>query len=165
MGLYYHFDSEGEGTNLQLFSFRHARKLWRELESDYERLGEKIKDLNERCVLVLTTLGLSVSQLLGQNNPNNLRFPIEIFNDFAARESLDQEMTEQFKEFNTVYNDCRHFGPDKYETVDGLTFEVTKQYFQFGLKVWREVCHKSLDETDFKDFEEGVLDSATDAAP
>jgi len=69
MAHYYHLDSTGEYTNLQLYSLRQAQRYWREIQQDYQKYGEDTENLKERCVFVIAALGLSISQLLGQNNP------------------------------------------------------------------------------------------------
>ena len=66
MAYYYHLDSTGEYTNVQLYSLRQAKRYWRKIQKDYQKYGEHTENLKERCVFVLATLGLSISQLLGR---------------------------------------------------------------------------------------------------
>ena len=60
-----------DSTNLQLYSLKQAARCWNELSSDFSKYKEsEIKDLQERLVFIVNCLGLSVSQLLGQNWPS-----------------------------------------------------------------------------------------------
>lgn len=146
MAHYYHIDSEGEDTNLQLHAYRHAKDLWEKLQKEYNEFGDETEQLKERCVLVLATLGLSISQLLGQNNPTpgkDVPYPIEIFGDFVEAHRLDPKLRCRFERFNYFYNGCRHFGRTTgskgYERIDELTVAVAQECYQFGLEVWRTV--------------------------
>lgn len=143
---YYYLTTGGTDTNLQLFSLRKAWRCWRDLISEYADSGENTCDLKEKCVFALATLGLSISQLLGQNEAmprSKVRFPIEIFNDLVDEHGLDRKLKDDFQRFNCLYNGCRHFGKTTtgkgYESTDQLTFKVAKECFEFGLTVWRTV--------------------------
>jgi hypothetical protein len=83
---YYFIDSNGEDTNLQLYSLKQAKLYWADLERDLAE-SEEVEHFHERCVFVICTMGLSVSQLLGQNNPQpNERVPppSTIFNSLVG---------------------------------------------------------------------------------
>lgn len=143
---YYYLTSEGADTNLQLYSLRQALRLWRDLQNDYANYGEATEDLKERCVFALATLGLSISQLLGQNEPlpaGDVRVPKAIFLEFVDVHRLDPTLKSRFERFNYYYNGCRHFGLTTsgkgYKRTDELTFELAKECFEFGLEVWRVV--------------------------
>jgi hypothetical protein len=167
---YYHLDSSGEHTNLQLYSLRQARKYWAELQADYVADREETERLKERCVFILATLGLSISQLLGQNNPSagkDVPRPIRIFNCFVAAHHLDKKLKKRFKQFNYFYNGCRHFGLTTkgagYDTIDQLTYDKARECFDFGMEVWRTVVgvyrrqeDSHLDEFDVDDLPEDV---------
>lgn len=66
---YYFIDSSGPDTNLQLYSLIQAKQHWSALKKDLEK-SEEVEQFHERCVFIICTIGLSVSQLLGQNVPN-----------------------------------------------------------------------------------------------
>jgi hypothetical protein len=165
-GKYYCATSYGDETNLQLYSLRVAKQQWDLLKLAYAEHGESTRDLKERCVLVLAVMGLSVSQLLGQNEPTpgtRVDFPIDIFNRFVDAHGLDQDLKARFARFNGFYNGCRHFGTTTtgsgYEGVDDLTFVETEQCYEFGLEVWRtvvEVWQKEKD-SQLRDFEPEAL--------
>ncbi len=165
---YYRLDSSGEDTNLQLYSLRQARKYWRELRHDYAQDGEVSENLRERCVFILATLGLSISQLLGQNEPTpggKVRYPIEIFKDFVNAYGLDPNLIERFERFNYFYNGCRHFGATTtgagYSRVNQLTYERAIKCFEFGIDVWRTVIGVFRDELG-ADLEEFNIDDLPD---
>jgi hypothetical protein len=143
---YYRLTTEGEDTNLQLYSFQQAKRYWSELRNDYAKFGENTDDLKERCVFVLATLGLSISQLLGQNNPavkKDAPYPIDLFFEFVDVHGLDLRLKDEFKRFNYFYNGCRHFGRTTsgkgYQRINELTFQMAKEWYEFGLKVWRTI--------------------------
>ena len=169
---YYYLTSEGEDTNLQLHSFRQAKHYWRELRRDYAELAEDTEDLKERCVFVLATLGLSISQLLGQNYANlqkTVPYPIDLFTEFVDTHGLDPALKDEFETFNYFYNGCRHFGRTTsgkgHHRVNELTFSVAKNCFEFGLKVWRTVVqvYQQDGESDLEEFvdEELVNDAGS----
>lgn len=149
MTYYYHLDSDGEDTNLQLHAYRHAKDLWQDLKKEYDDLGENTEKLKEKCVLVLATLGLSISQLLGQNNPtlgNKVPYPIDIFIDFVDTHKLNHNLKKRFKKFNYFYNGCRHFGKttgggNGYKCIDELTFKIALECYNFGLEVWQTIIN------------------------
>ena len=165
MGYYYYLDSEppsNEQTNLQLYALREARKHWEDLRNDYEEAGESTDKLKERCVFVLANLGLSISQLLGQNEPTvgaDVRYPRDIFHAFVDTHGLDPQLKTEFDEFNYFYNGCRHFGKTTggkgYDRIDQLTFSVAKECYEFGLKVWRTVIgvYREEEENELEEFE------------
>lgn len=161
MSHYYRLDSSGEDTNLQLYSLRQAREYWTELQTDYAEHGERTQRLKERCVFILATLGLSISQLLGQNNPSagkKVPSPLQIFRDIVATHHLDPALTTQFERFNHFYNGCRHFGltttGSGYNRVDQVTFASARDCFEFGMKVWRTVIdvYRGQEGSDLEEF-------------
>jgi hypothetical protein len=164
MTYYYRLDSDGEDTNLQLHAFQHAKDLWHDLQEEYKKSGEHTDKLKEKCVLVLATLGLSISQLLGQNNPavekKDVPPPIKLFNGFVDAHGLDAGLKTRFRRFNYFYNGCRHFGKttddERYQRIDDLTFSVTRDCYEFGLEVWRTVIEVYRGEggVNLDDFEE-----------
>ena len=167
MAYYYHLDSSGEDTNLQLYSFRQAKKYWRGLEKDYAEYGEFTENFKERIVFILANLGLSISQLLGQNIPTpgeKVPYPITIFNEFIDHHGLDINLKEEFAQFNYFYNGCRHFGKttggEGYQKIDQMTYQVAKDCYEFGIKVWRIVINVYRQEkgTDLEEFNLDKID-------
>lgn len=167
MAHYYHLDSSGEETNLQLYSLRQAKKYWKELNTDYMEFGEDTVLLKERLVFILSSIGLSISQLLGQNDPiltDANRYPIQIFNAFVDEHELDQELKTKFEKFNYFYNGCRHFrktiSGSEYTKIDQITFEVAKDCFSFGLEVWKTVIgvYRNEQDSDLEEFDLNNID-------
>ena len=124
-------------------------------------MGEQTENLKERCVFVLATLGLSISQLLGQNNPTlnkDVPYPVDIFKDFVNKHKLDDSLKKEFDDFNYFYNGCRHFGKTTggkgYHRIDQLTYAVTKDCYEFGVKVWRTIIgvYKDEEGSDLEEF-------------
>jgi hypothetical protein len=142
---YYYRDSSGEDTNLQLYSLKQAKLQWADLEGDLEQ-GNTSELIHEKCVFLICTMGLSVSQLLGQNNPapeDHVPSPSKLFSAFVDYYSLDQGLKVQFKKFIEVYDHCRHFGLTnqgrRHYEVSQVTPETARDHYLFGLSVWELV--------------------------
>ena len=142
---YYFIDSSGEDTNLQLYSLKQAKLYWTALERDLAE-SQEVEHFHERCVFVICTIGLSVSQLLGQNNPEpseRVPPPSMIFNSLVDRHGLDPSLKGQFQEFVSAYDQCRHFGltsnGDRHFQVSQVTLDKTRALYTFGLLVWETV--------------------------
>lgn len=143
---YYYIDSDGgDDTNLQLYSLKQAKLYWNLLESEVSS-GQAVVHLPERCVFIINIIGISVSQLLGQNNPKpskRVPSPDKIFNSLVDKHKLDPRLKGHFKEFIDTYDHCRHFGlTDDYSRhfqVSQVTFDKTRKIYEFGLLVWDTV--------------------------
>jgi hypothetical protein len=145
MAPYYYIDSNGEHTNLQLYSLKQAKKYWESIEADVAT-GGPVQDLHERCVFVINVVGPSVSQLLGQNNPepnDRVPSPAMIFNALVDKHGLAECVKDQFRDFIDAYDGCRHFGitsdQRRYAEVSQLTYQRADELFRFALKVWEMV--------------------------
>lgn len=149
---YCHRESWGFNTNLQLCSLLQAWRIWKELESRHGGLSTNRE--REQCVVVIDLLGLSLSQLLGQNVPGKkeeLPAPADlldmVLNNLPLERSRKNAIKHKFKEFIKDYDACRHFGLPKYETVAKITFEQTGKYVELTLLIWDTVCRNA--NTDF----------------
>lgn len=165
---YYYIDSSGEDTNLQLYSFKQAKLHWSSLERDLAG-SDEVEHFHERCVFVICTIGLSVSQLLGQNNPEpskRVPSPYAIFESLVDRHGLDPELKQQFREFIDTYDQCRHFGltsdGSRHWQVSQVTLDKTRKIYEFGILVWgtvidvfRQDPENELDELDLAEIENG----------
>lgn len=166
MHRYYFIDSSGEDTNLQLYSLKQAKLHWLALEGDLAQ-GDEVEHFHERCVFIICTMGLSVSQLLGQNNPtpsDRVPSPAKIFGSFIEEYQLDPVLKDQFQDFIDTYDHCRHFGltsdGGRHWQVSQVTFEKTRRLYEFGLRVWASVIDvyrrdpkNELDELDLAEVE------------
>ena len=145
MDHYYYIDSNGEDTNLQLYSLKQAKIYWSALEYDLAQ-AEDVEHFHERCVFVICTMGLSVSQLLGQNNPtlgSRVPSPRKIFDDLVDMHGLDSLLKRDFHDFIETYDQCRHFGltndGSRHWQVSQVTLDKTRKQYEFGLLVWEIV--------------------------
>lgn len=146
-GLYYYRQSWGIGTNLQLHALRVAWRLLNDLKSKQDPLREgRIK---ERCVVIVDLLGLSLSQLLGQNyggDATDLDAPRKLFESFLAKAGANASvrvppnLKVRFDKFWGFYDDCRHFGASKHGEVDQLTLESTDAFMDPAIEIWDLVC-------------------------
>lgn len=91
-------------------------------------------------------MGLSVSQLLGQNNPtpgSRVPSPYRIFDYLVEEHQLDSTLKDQFRGFIEVYDHCRHFGltsdGSRHWQVSQVTLDKTRKLYEFGLLVWATV--------------------------
>jgi len=142
---YYFIDTSGEDTNLQLYSLKQAKLHWAALQRDLAQ-GDEVEHFHERCVFTICTIGLSVSQLLGQNNPapgNRVPSPFKIFESLVEEYQLDPALNDQFQDFIDTYDQCRHFGltsdGSRHWQVSQVTLDKTRKLYEFGLLVWTTV--------------------------
>ena len=163
---YYFIDSNGEDTNLQLYSLKQAKLHWASLQHDLS-VGDEVEHFHERCVFIICTIGLSVSQLLGQNNPsptNRVPSPASIFESLVDTHGLDPGLKLKFHEFISAYDHCRHFGlttdGSRHWQVSQVTLDKTRKLYEIGLLVWDTVVEvfrrdreNELDELDLTEVE------------
>ena len=142
---YYFIDSNGPDTNLQFYSLQQAKLYWSALDKDLAE-NDQVQHFHERCVFIICTMGLSVSQLLGQNIPEpsgRVPSPSKIFESLIDKHKLDSHLKDQFREFVQTYDQCRHFGltsdGSRHWEVSQLTLEKTRKFYTFGLVVWQTV--------------------------
>lgn len=144
---YYYRQSWGIGTNLQLHSLRQAWNLWKELQT--KRSDLKPARIRERCVVIISLLGLSISQLLGQNfsnsNTGKIPSPKCLLGNFIKSSDLpvhtQSDIKHKFGELISFYDAIRHFGIPKHEKINRLTFEKTGGMINFSIELWDTVCH------------------------
>lgn len=171
---YCHLDSGGsiDSTNLQLYSLKKAYEEWESLSEAYNQSGENTGFLKERLVYLVATLGLSLSQLLGQN-PVILKQKVDrphvLLAAFLRGSKYDKPKQEllkrKFKDFIKYYDACRHFGRDsgrkKWGKMDSLNFDKVKTFIQTTLDIWNAVIghHRTgyMDAEDIKDILRGML--------
>lgn len=136
-------------TNLQLYSLEKASECWNGLVEEI-RSNEKdeINNYTERLAFILSTLGLSLSQLIGQNCPSpekeKMDKPGEMFSSLVNRACTDRTIRRRlnttFREFLTYYAAIRHFGQNKndknYHTVDQLTLAELNRFRQMTIEIW-----------------------------
>jgi hypothetical protein len=138
-------ESEGSAlsTNLQLYSLREAAKGWNDLVETITLRGlGGVDELKERLVFILVCLGLSLSQLLGQNSPfpdrDRMDQPGALLSNILARSHVDRttrrRLYSTFQDFLSYYDSVRHFGRDRdeknYRTIDRLTIEEMMREFR-----------------------------------
>ncbi|MBZ9974385.1 MULTISPECIES: hypothetical protein [unclassified Mesorhizobium] len=134
-------------TNLQLYALLQAKRYWNVLAADYLRDKQDTNDLVERCVFIVATLGLSVSQLLGQNDPaptiGKIASPRSIWKRFVAKHGVTDVSTDEFEKFMEIYDACRHFGvsPDGlgHSRLEQLDFETTRRWYNVAHLIWLAV--------------------------
>lgn len=147
MRYYCHLDSSFnfDDTNLQLYSLKKAADEWNELIETINKVGIKNVDfMKERLTFITSCLGLSLSQLIGQNSPTQNKdwmgppkklFPrllIEIDVDDETKEKLKKE----FVDFLDYYDAIRHFGEVKYKSVDELTLAKLDCFRSMTIEIW-----------------------------
>lgn len=148
MRYYCHLDSPPsvDKTNLQLYSLQQAAGSWNEL---IDTLSDPTIEHNtERLAFILSCLGLSLSQLLGQNCPfpekQKIDQPGVLLGALLKRASIDRtkrrHLNTTFKSFLTYYGAVRHFGKVESEANfrkdDQLTLEKLDQFRQMTIDIW-----------------------------
>lgn len=152
MGVYYRLDSLGVETNLQIYSLKQAAQYWNALVNDIDATGEEnVTDLTERAVFILSSLGLSLTQLLGQNWPipdkSRHNTPGEILGLILKCSHLDKNeikrLNKGFADLLDSYGSVRHFGENKdlanYASVDDLSITKLKGFVKLALDIWDTV--------------------------
>lgn len=169
MKIFCYLDSSGDidHTNLQLYSLRQAARCWNELAEELSAYGEEgVEQIKERLVFIVNCLGLSLSQLLGQNwsskdqkkmdEPGNLLS--NILNSSHVKKVDKARLNKGFQDIFRVYGAIRHFGEVKddenYRIVHELNLSVLKRYKRITVDLWDIVIaiQRSHDLNEIEDF-------------
>lgn len=143
----------GSKTNLQLFSLGQACDLLTKLKkfvdetADALEEGEREAKVLEVCVFIVTCLGLSITQLLGQNwrggEPKvpHTKCLLKLFlqETNVIDEGNKADLERAFSDFIDTYDDCRHFGAPKHDRVATLDLRSTEQYMLLVKDIWNLV--------------------------
>lgn len=151
-------------TNLQLYSLQQAAEAWNDLLNSIAwREGvDRVDHLKERLVFILSCLGLSLTQLLGQNVPspdkNKMGPPGNLLGNILACSHVDQKtrhyLNGTFQDFLRYYGSLRHFGKNRneqhYRTIDKLTIQELDRFRRMTIEIWDVVIaiFKDDDEND-----------------
>jgi len=152
MAYYCHLDSANriEGTNLQLYSLEKVAEEWNAL-LDFANEPDSLNtnSLAERIAFTINCLGLSLSQLIGQNSPSangNRIPPPSILLPNLLREITDDETLEKligvFNDFLVYYNAIRHFGNVKHTIVEELTLDKLDYFRRMTIEIWDIIISK-----------------------
>jgi len=151
MSYYCHLDSSEnlENTNLQLYSLQQAANGWNELVDVVANRGiDSVDHFRERLAFILSSLGLSLSQLLGQNCPSpekdKMDQPGDLLGNLLTRAYVDRitrgRLNRTFQDFLTYYGAVRHFGENKneqnYRTVDQLKLGELDRFRLMTIEIW-----------------------------
>lgn len=169
MSYYCHLDSleKPEHTNLQIYSLQKAANDWNELIALIADHGiNNVDRLKERLVFVLSCLGLSLSQLLGQNCPSpgkeKMDNPGVLLGKILIHAGIDRtkgrRLNRIFMDFLSYYGAVRHFGENKnkknYRTIDKLTLKKLKRFFRMTIEIWDIIIamYRADPKNDIEDF-------------
>ena len=175
MNHFCHLDSSGdlEHTNLQFYSLKKAADAWNELLDDVTDAGfDGVDHLRERLTFIVSCLGLSLSQLMGQNcpSPNKEKMdqPGELLSNILNRTSVDRTtkrlLNSTFGDFLKYYGAIRHFGRNlydkNYEMVQKLTISELDRFRQMTIQIWDLVIgiYRQDEENDIDDDVSSVTD-------
>lgn len=141
-----------EHTNLQLYSLKRGADEWNELVDAVERVGlDAVDHLTERLAFVLSCLGLSLSQLIGQNCPSPDKEKMDqpgdllsaLLNRITSDRTTRRRLNSTFGDFLRYYGAIRHFGRIKdnknYRAVDELTLDVLNRFRLMAIEIWNLV--------------------------
>lgn len=169
MSYYCHLDSSGsvEYTNLQLHSLQKAADDWNDLiDLVADRGNYDVDHFRERLAFILSCLGLSLSQLLGQNCPSpdkdKMDQPGVLLGTLLIRARVDRatrrRLNSTFQDFLSYYGAIRHFGANKdeqnYRTVDQLTLIELDRFRCMTIEIWDVVIalYRKAKENDIEEF-------------
>jgi hypothetical protein len=154
-------------TNLQLYSLQEAAKGWNELVKEVTTRGNAgVDNLTGKAAFVLSCLGLSLSQLLGQNSPSSdndkIDEPNDLLNSILVRGDVDRStrrrLNREFQEFLPYYDTVRHFGKNrdekKYRTIEKLTMQELDRFRRMTIEIWDVIIgiYQKDNQDDFKGF-------------
>lgn len=169
MSYYAHLDSNEslECTNLQIYSLQKAASDWNKLiDLISDRGVDHVDHLRERLAFILSCLGLSLSQLLGQNCPSRekekMPMPGVLLSNILREAGIDRinklRLNKTFTSFLTYYGAVRHFGENKdeqnYRTIDQLTPRILDRFRCMTIEIWDIIIaiYKKDPENDLNDF-------------
>lgn len=152
MRYYCHLATSGDvdSTNLQLYSLQQAARCWNELTEDRAHYSstDDIPYYTERLAFILTCLGLSLTQLLGQNVPSREKKIMAAAGDLltallaraAVDETMKSRLSSEFQDFLSFYNAIRHLGDsgngEKYRKLDELAIGDLDRFRQMTVQIW-----------------------------
>ena len=151
MRYFCHLDSSKdlEHTNLQLYSLKKAADAWNEMLDAISNVGlNNVDHLQERLAFIVSCLGLSLSQLLGQNCPSpdkeKIDQPGDLLSNILNRTNADRTtkrlLNSTFKDFLRYYGAIRHFGRNidgrNYEIVQELNISKLDHFRKMTIKIW-----------------------------
>jgi len=151
MHYYCHLSSGScvDTTNLQLYSLQQAAACWNELvDLGVNRVIDATPHPKEQLAFILNCLGLSLSQLLGQNCPSpekeKMGQPGDLLSAVLERDSIDKttkrRLNSTFKDFMSYYGAVRHFGINKgeenYQKLDRLTVKKLDLFRRMTIEIW-----------------------------
>jgi hypothetical protein len=164
-------DSGGEDinhTNLQLYSLKQAARCWNELVLEIDGMDRtEIADITERLVFIVNCLGLSLTQLLGQNWPSDNKEKMDapgdllsnILNASHISKHEKARLNRGFREINRVYGAIRHFGRVKdnenYRLVEDLDLSMVDRFRKITIDLWDAVIsvYRSYDINEIEEFD------------
>jgi len=141
------------------------------LEDNSSRLDKS--RIREQCVVVIDLLGLSLSQLLGQNVriaaehvPSLKKLLGKVLDRFLPESESRETLEAGFHNFKVDYDACRHFGQPKHETVTSISLKKTRKHVRLALRIWDTICSQvSQDYTGIEEILNGLLKGGLDYAP
>jgi hypothetical protein len=144
--------SEGPSVfNIQLATWKIAIERWRGLE---ERFRDDECDFNkffEEACVILVLAGTSASQLLGQNTSSTSSHVPSVEN-LVDELVPDRELCLTMKEFNSTYEDLRHFGEPKHSSVIKIDGAHFTRWMLAVQKLWIDLGrpHESIKKSLFR---------------
>lgn len=139
-------------------TFQHIRTEWRKCAVEDEEWSGGSDDYTEDDFVVdaargLVLAGTSLSILVGQNVKPEERGKKRVTPKLTtALADLLGPLDDRAREFVQMYDDIRHFGLAKHETVDGLTEKRYCEFMTTAQSLWKKVLEKiKINERDFFD--------------
>jgi hypothetical protein len=146
-----------------------AAKYWNECVDLVADGGiENVDQGRERIAFILSCLGLSLSQLLGQNCPSPETDKIDQLGQLLSallvlasiNRTLQKRLNRTFNEFLLYYDAVRHFGKNKdekhYRMVDQLTLNKLDRFRRMTVEIWDVVIAMPGNKIEFRSISDVV---------
>lgn len=141
--------------NIQLTTWRIAVERWRDLEERFCDSECGFNTFFEEACVILVLAGTSASQLLGQNT-SSTSSNVPPIKKLIEELVSDSKLRSTLREFDTAYEDLRHFGAPKQPSVLDIDGNHFTQWMLAIQSLWialgnpTEDMQKSLFRNTFK---------------
>ncbi len=121
--------------NIQLATWKIAIDRWRDLEKRFREEECGFNKFFEEACIILVLAGTSASQLLGQNTSSTSSHVPNVEN-LLAELVPDPKLRSTLKEFNSTYEDLRHFAEPKHASVIDINGEHFTRWMLALQSLW-----------------------------
>lgn len=121
--------------NIQLETWKIAIDRWRKLEERFREKECSFNEFFEEVCVILVLAGTSASQLLGQNT-STISSRVPDVKELLPELVADPQLRSTLKEFNSIYEDLRHFGVPKHAKILDIDRKRFTRWMLALQKLW-----------------------------